>query len=81
MEPARQPAKRDRIRVAVRSRHGRLAQAARAGQAAVGCITGVPSVAGYRAGLTRAGSAGVSITATRQAGDGVHAAIIRAAQP
>jgi arsenite methyltransferase len=34
----------------------------------------------YR-GLTAAGFTGISITATHQVGDGVHAAIIRAARP
>jgi hypothetical protein len=52
---------------------------ARGGQA--GCIAGAPSFAEYRGGLTRAGFTGVSITATHQVGDGVHAAVIRAARP
>jgi hypothetical protein len=77
MEPARQPVDSDRVREAVRSRSGSLARAAQAGQP----VAGVPSVAGYRAGLTWAGFTGISVTATRQAGDGVHAAIIRAARP
>jgi SAM-dependent methyltransferase len=47
----------------------------------VGCIAGAPSFAEYREGLTRAGFTGISITATHQVGDGVHAAIIRAARP
>jgi ubiquinone/menaquinone biosynthesis C-methylase UbiE len=51
----------------------------RGGQA--GCIAGVPSFAEYREGLTRAGFTGITITATRQVGDGVHAAIIRAFRP
>jgi SAM-dependent methyltransferase len=46
--------------------------------AAAGCIAGAPSVTEYRAGLIRAGFTGITITPTRQAGDGVHAAIIRA---
>jgi arsenite methyltransferase len=49
--------------------------------APVGCIAGAPSFAEYRDGLTRAGFTGISITATRQVGDGVHSAIIRAARP
>jgi hypothetical protein len=77
MEPASQPADRDRVREAVRSRSGSLARAAQAGQP----VAGVPSVAGYRGALTRAGFAGVSITATRKAGDGGRAAIIRAVRP
>jgi len=52
---------------------------ARGGQA--DCIAGAPSFAEYRGGLTAAGFTGISITATRQVGDGVHAAIIRAARP
>jgi len=51
----------------------------RGGQA--GCIAGSPSFAEYRAGLSLAGFTGITITATRQVGDGVHAAIIRAARP
>ena len=47
----------------------------------VGCIAGAPSFAEYRDGLTRAGFTGISITTTHQVGDGVHAAIIRAARP
>ncbi len=47
----------------------------------VGCIAGAPSFAEYRDGLTRAGFTGIRITATRQVGDGVHAAVIRAARP
>jgi len=35
----------------------------------------------YRGGLTAAGFTGISITVTHQVGDGVHAAIIRAARP
>jgi arsenite methyltransferase len=51
----------------------------RGGQA--GCIAGAPSFAEYREGLSLAGFTGITITATRQVGDGVHAAIIRAARP
>jgi SAM-dependent methyltransferase len=51
----------------------------RGGQA--GCMAGAPSFAEYREGLSLAGFTGVTITATRQVGDGVHAAIIRAARP
>lgn len=47
----------------------------------VGCIAGAPSFADYRDGLGRAGFTGISIAATRQVGDGVHSAIIRAARP
>ena len=47
----------------------------------VGCIAGAPSFAEYRDGLTRAGFTGISITATHQVGDGVHAAVIRATRP
>jgi len=47
----------------------------------VGCIAGAPSFAEYRDGLTAAGFTGISITATHQVGDGVHATIIRAARP
>jgi len=47
----------------------------------VGCIAGAPSFAEYRDGLARAGFTRISITATRQVGDGVHAAVIRAARP
>jgi hypothetical protein len=51
---------------------------ARGGQA--GCIAEAPSFAEYRGGLTRAGFTGITITATHQVGDGVHAAVIRAAR-
>ena len=47
----------------------------------VGCIAGAPSFAEYRDGLTRAGFTGITITATHQVGDGVHAAVIRATRP
>jgi len=49
--------------------------------AQAGCIAGAPSFAEYRDGLTRAGFTGIRITATHQVGDGVHAAVIRAARP
>jgi SAM-dependent methyltransferase len=52
---------------------------ARGGQ--VGCIAGAPSFAEYRGGLAAAGFTGISITATHHVGDGVHAAVIRAARP
>ena len=51
----------------------------RGGQA--GCIAGAPSVTAYRDCLARAGFTGITITPTHQVGDGVHAAIIRAARP
>ncbi len=47
----------------------------------VGCIAGAPSFAEYRGGLTRAGFTVITITATHQVGDGVHAAVIRASRP
>jgi arsenite methyltransferase len=46
-----------------------------------GCIAGAASFAEYRDGLTRAGFTTITITATHQVGDGVHAAIIRASRP
>jgi ubiquinone/menaquinone biosynthesis C-methylase UbiE len=46
-----------------------------------GCIAGAPSFAEYRDGLTRAGFTRITITATHQAGEGVHSAIIRAVKP
>jgi len=54
----------------------RLERGARAG-----CIAGAPSFAEYREGLSLAGFTGITITPTHQVGDGVHAAIIRAARP
>jgi len=54
-------------------------QIQRGGQ--VGCITGAPSFAEYRDGLTQAGFTGITITPAQQAGDGVHSAIIRAVEP
>ena len=49
--------------------------------AGAGCIAGAPSFAEYRAGLAGGGFAAISITATHQVADGLHAAIIRAARP
>jgi arsenite methyltransferase len=49
--------------------------------AQAGCIAGAPSFAEYRDGLTAAGFAAVTITATHQVADGLHSAIIRAARP
>jgi arsenite methyltransferase len=46
-----------------------------------GCIAGAPSFAEYRDGLARAGFTGITITPARQAGDGLHSAIIRAVKP
>jgi len=54
----------------------RLERGARAG-----CIAVAPSFAEYREGLSLAGFTGITITPTHQVGDGVHAAIIRAARP
>jgi arsenite methyltransferase len=54
----------------------RLERGARAG-----CIAGAPSFAEYRGGLARAGFTSITITPARQAGDGVHSAIIRAVKP
>ena len=49
--------------------------------AQAGCIAGAPSFAEYRDGLARAGFTSITITPAQQAGDGVHAAIIRAVKP
>jgi SAM-dependent methyltransferase len=49
--------------------------------AQAGCIAGAPSLAEYRGGLARAGFTSITITLARQAGDGVHSAIIRAVKP
>jgi SAM-dependent methyltransferase len=49
--------------------------------ARAGCIAGAPSFTEYRDGLTGAGFTGITITATQQAGDGVHSAIIHAVKP
>jgi arsenite methyltransferase len=54
----------------------RLERGARAG-----CIAGAPSFAEYHGGLARAGFTSITITPSQQAGDGVHAAIIRAVKP
>jgi len=65
MEPARQPAERDQVREAVRSRYGALARAAQAGQTvtdcdpaafAAGCFgaAGYPDAAGLPGGAVRA---------------------------
>jgi SAM-dependent methyltransferase len=47
----------------------------------VGCIAGALSVAEYRSGLEAVGLVDVSIEFTHAVGDGVHAAIVRAAKP
>jgi SAM-dependent methyltransferase len=47
----------------------------------VGCIAGALTVSEYRAGLDAAGLTDVSIDFTHAVGDGVYAAIIRAAKP
>jgi arsenite methyltransferase len=47
----------------------------------VGCIAGALAVSEYRTGLEDAGLVDVSIEFTHAVGDGVHAAIVRAAQP
>jgi SAM-dependent methyltransferase len=49
--------------------------------AQAGCIAGAPSFTEYRDGLARAGFTSITITPAQQAGDGVHAAIIRAIRP
>jgi arsenite methyltransferase len=49
--------------------------------AQAGCIAGTPSFAEYHGGLARAGFTSITITPSQQAGDGVHAAIIRAVKP
>jgi arsenite methyltransferase len=46
-----------------------------------GCLASLPSVTEYRDGLASAGFTAITITPTRPVGDGVHAAIIRAARP
>jgi arsenite methyltransferase len=46
-----------------------------------GCIAGALTVTGYRDHLTAAGFTDAEITTTHQIGDGVHAAIVRAARP
>ncbi len=47
----------------------------------VGCIAGALSFAEYREGLTAAGFADVTITATHPVADGMHSAIVRATKP
>jgi SAM-dependent methyltransferase len=47
----------------------------------VGCIAGALPVSEYRTGLAAVGLVDVSIELTHAVGDGVHAAIIRAAKP
>jgi ubiquinone/menaquinone biosynthesis C-methylase UbiE len=47
----------------------------------VGCIAGALSFAEYRDGLDKVGFADVSITATHEAAEGMHSAIIRASKP
>ncbi len=60
----------------------RLSAAERAERGSyVGCIAGALPVPDYRAGLEAAGLADVTIEFTHAVGDGVHAAIIRAAKP
>ena len=60
----------------------RLTSAERAERGSyVGCIAGALAVSDYRAGLEAAGLAEVSIEFTHAVGDGVHAAIVRAAKP
>ena len=60
----------------------RLSAAERAARGSyVGCIAGALPVSDYRAGLAAAGLTDVSIEFTHAVGDGVHAAIVRAAKP
>jgi arsenite methyltransferase len=60
----------------------RLTPAERAARGSyVGCIAGTLPVSEYRRGLEAAGLVGVSIEFTHAIGDGVHAAIVRAAKP
>jgi SAM-dependent methyltransferase len=47
----------------------------------VGCIAGALAVSEYRSGLEAVGLVDVSIEFTHAVGDGVHAAIVRAAKP
>jgi SAM-dependent methyltransferase len=47
----------------------------------VGCIAGALAVSDYRSGLEAVGLIDVSIEFTHAVGDGVHAAIVRAAKP
>ena len=60
----------------------RLSAAERAERGSyVGCIAGALPVSDYRSGLEAAGLADVTIEFTHAVGDGVHAAIVRAAKP
>ena len=60
----------------------RLSAAERAERGSyVGCIAGALAIADYRNGLDVAGLTDISIDFTHEVGDGVHAAIIRAAKP
>jgi len=61
----------DRLSAAERAERGSL----------VGCIAGALPVSDYRAGLEAAHFVDVSIELTHAVGDGVHAAIVRAAKP
>ena len=47
----------------------------------VGCIAGALAMSDYRSGLEAAGLKDVTIECTHAVGDGVHAAIVRAAKP
>ncbi|HEY6017445.1 MAG TPA: methyltransferase domain-containing protein [Gaiellaceae bacterium] len=47
----------------------------------VGCIAGALSKSEYEAGLRRAGFEDVEVTFTSEAGDGIHAAIVKARKP
>ncbi len=49
MEPARQPADRDQVREAVRSRYGGLARAAQAGEKVTDCDPGALAAGGFGA--------------------------------
>src|SRR5262249_29621162 len=49
--------------------------------AGAGCPAGAPSFTEYRAGLARAGFTTIPVPPARQAGDGLHSAIIRAVKP
>ncbi len=94
MTPDRQPADRDQIRAAVAARYGGLARAAQAAESVTGVIisnwvvnlsTDLPAVFAECFRVPRPGGrlgiSGISITATHRAGDGVHAAVIRATRP
>jgi SAM-dependent methyltransferase len=47
----------------------------------VGCIAGALSFGEYEAGLRKAGFEAISITATHEAADGLHSAIVKAVKP